>query len=188
MTIKSTQISPGTVLSIGKNFFRVESALKVTVTRGASFIKTKLVNITTNEELEKNFKLDQMVKNVSFEEKTLEYLYPSGKDHLFLDTSTLDILTVDTAVVGEAVYYLKEGISVTSTFYEGSVFSIQLPQFLELMISKVQQESESEDTAVSNAMKTAILETGAKIEVPLFIEVGDLVKVETTTKEYIQRI
>jgi len=186
MTTTSNQISPGMTLSIGGKIYRVEHSVKVTVAKGLPFIKTKLKNLMSDEVIEKNFKLDQSVKEVTLSERRLEYLYLEGKGYLFLDIDHLEEILVSTSVVGEKVSYLKEGIQIKAMFYGDTIFSIELPQFLELMIVKT--EDLKSKVSVSNASKIAILETGAKVEVPLFIEVGDIIKVDTHIGEFVQRI
>ena len=98
----------------------------------------------------------------------------------------LDQILVPPDIVGDRVNYLKEGIEVTAVFYGKKIFSLELPQFLELMVTKT--EDPNEKISVSNATKIGVLETGAKVEVPLFIETGDIIKVDTKSSEYIQRI
>lgn len=181
----SNQITPGMTLSIDGKIYRVESCVKVTVAKGVPFIKTKLKNLITDEVVEKNFKLNQVVQDVSLAERRLEYLYIEGKDYLFLDTGSLDQVLVAADVIGDKVNYLKEGIEIKAMFYGDTIFSVELPQFLELMVVKTEP---SESSVSGNATKLAILETGAKIEVPLFIESGDIIKVDTQTNEYIQRV
>ena len=185
MTI-SNQVAPGMTINIGKNIFRVESAMKVNVARGTPFIKTKLRDLLTDEVIEKNFKLDQQVKEVTLIEKRLEFLYPEEKNYLFLDIDNLEQERISLTILGDKVNYLKEGIVIKAMFYGCSVFSIELPVFLELMITKT--ESITDSVNVSNVTKKAILETGAEISVPLFIESGDVIKVDTHQSEYIQRV
>ncbi|MCK4934772.1 MAG: elongation factor P [Simkaniaceae bacterium] len=182
---QSNQITPGMTLSMNGNIFRVETSVKVTVAKGVPFIKTKLKNLMTDEVVEKNFKLDQAVKEVTLSEKRLEYLYIEGKNYLFLDIDHLQEVLVSKEVIGEKVNYLKESVQLKAMFYGDTIFSVELPQFLELMAVKVEAQ---EASAVSNVNKIAVLETGAKIEVPLFIEVGDIIKVDTFLSEYVQRI
>lgn len=184
--VQSNQISPGMTLSINRKLYRVESSVKVTVPKGNPFIKTKLRDISTNKVLEKNFKLNQNVKDVSLDEKNLEFLYIDGKDYIFLDFVDLNQVLVPGNVVGEQTNFLKEGTTVSASFYGDTVFSIELPQFLELMVAKT--EGDDEVAPMSNANKLAVLETGAKVEVPSFIEVGDIIKVDTKSFEYIQRV
>jgi len=186
MAVTSNQISPGTTLSLDGKIYRVETSVKVTVTKGVPFIKTKLKNLMSDEVIEKNFKLDQVIEEVTLNERRLEFLYLEGKDYLFLDIEELDEVVVSSDVVSEKVNYLKEGIQIKAMFYGNAIFSIELPQFLELMIVKL--EDMKSKVSVSSASKIAILETGAKVEVPLFIEVGDIIKVDTHIGEYVQRI
>jgi elongation factor P len=173
-------------LSLDGKVYRVETCVKVTVAKGVPFIKTKLKNLLSDEVIERNFKLNQPVQDVSLAERRLEYLYLEGKDYLFLDVGSLEQVLVPSQIIGDKVNFLKEGIELKAMFYGQSIFSVELPQFLELMVVKT-EESESA-VHVANATKLAILETGAKVEVPMFIESGDIIKVDTQTNEYIQRV
>jgi elongation factor P len=182
----SNQISPGMTLSIDGKIYRVESSVKVTAPKGQPFIKTKLKNLITDEVLEKTFKLNQEVSEVVLQERKLEFLYLEGKDYLFLDVGNLDQVLVPSSVIGDKVNFLKEGIELRSMSYGDSIFSVELPQFLELMVVKTELLEAA--SHVANADKLAVLETGAKIEVPMFVESGDIIKVDTQTSEYIQRV
>lgn len=173
-------------ISIGNKLYRVESSIKVTVPKGTPFVKAKLRDLATDELIEKSFKPDQQIKDVSLSERRLEYLYLEGKEHLFLDINTLDQVTIPFSVIGNKINYLKEGTEVKGTFYGDTIFAVELPQFLEIMVSKT--ESPSGKSALPNATKIAILETGAKVEVPPFIEIGDIIKVDTMSDDYIQRV
>jgi elongation factor P len=185
MTQANKPLQAGMTVSIGSKLYKVESCVKVTVPKGAPFLKAKLKDIATGEVVEKNFKPDQTLRDVSLQDRKLEYLYMEGKDFLFIDVGTLDQVLVPASVIGDRTHYLKEGVDVKAAFYGDTIFSIELPQFLELMVSEV-------DTVKSkkkgDAARVATLETGAKIEVPPFIEVGDIVKVDTKTGDYIQRV
>lgn len=183
--VTSNQIAPGMTLLIGGKLFRVESSVKVTVPKGQPFIKTKLRGLDNDKVVEKNFKPGQDVKEVMLAECKIEYLYLEGKDYLFLDTQTLDQILVSPKIIGEKVDFLKEGVQINATVFGDQIFSVELPQFLELMVAKTEPLPEG---ALTSATKKAILETGAEIEVPRFIETGDVIKVDTRTKEYIQRV
>lgn len=182
----SNHITPGMTLSIGNKLYRVESSVKVTVPKGTPFIKTKLRDLTSQEIVEKNFKLNQPISDVSLLERRLEFMYLEGKDYLFLDIGNLEQILVPANIIGNQVNYLKEGVDLKASFYGDTIFAVELPQFLELMVAKT--EGTQGHSPVSNATKIAILETGAKIEVPPFVEVGDIIKVDTKTDEYIQRV
>lgn len=183
--VLSNHINPGMTISINGKLFRVESCVKVTIPKGTPFIKTKLRDLTTNEVIEKNFKLNQNINDVSLSERRLEYLYIEGKDYLFLDVGNLEQVLIPTHIVGSNINFLKEGVELKASFYGDTIFAVELPQFLELMVSKVDDLKSGID-ATNN--KLATLETGAKIEVPPFIEIGDIIKVDTKTDEYIQRV
>ena len=181
--VSSSQLAAGTIIRIGNKMYRVESCVKVTVAKGTPFVKTKLRELTNNKVVEKNFKLDQNVEEVSLNERPVEFLYVEGKDYLFLDTKNLEQVLIPRTIVGSAVNYLKEGMGMVAAYYGDKVFSIELPQFLELIISKIDQGKGEHEGS-----RAALLETGARIEVPPFIEVGDIIKVNTKTGEYIQRV
>ena len=178
----ANQITPGMTLNIDGKIYRVESSVKVAAAKGTPFVKTKLRNLITDETIEKNFKLDQTVQEVSLIERALEFLYPEGKEYLFLDVCNLEQVQVSASILADKVHYLKEGIQVKAMFYGDTIFAVELPQFLEIMVVK----TEGSDLAAST--KRAVLETGAKLAVPLFIESGDVIKVDTQTNDYIQRV
>ncbi|MFA6502605.1 MAG: elongation factor P [Parachlamydiales bacterium] len=182
----SNQMSPGMTININGKIYRIESCAKVSLAKGTPFIKAKLRNLMTEEVIEKNFKIDQKIQEVALIEHTLEYLYLEGKNYLFLDIGSLEQVLVPADILADKINYLKEGIRVRALFYGDSIFSIELPQFLELMVIKT-PSSEDKMTA-SNSTKEAVLETGAKVEVPLFIEVGDIIKIDTSLNQFIQRV
>lgn len=185
--VMSSQLHPGMTISVNGKLYRVESSVKVTVAKGTPFIKTKLRDMVGGDVLEKNFKLDQTIKDVSLIERTLEFLYPEGKDYLFLDINNLEQVLIPKQIVGEMVNYLKEGVDIRASFYGETIFAVELPQFLELMVAKTEDKRER-SSGSNNGTRIAVIETGAKIEVPPFIEVGDIIKIDTKTDEYIQRV
>lgn len=182
--VSSNQLNVGMTISVGGKLYRVESSVKVTVPKGTPFIKAKLRDLNTNQVVEKSFKLDQEIKDVTLAERRLEFLYPEGKGYLFLDVQNLEQVFVPTQVIGDTIHYLKEGIWLMASCYGDTIFAVELPQFLELMVGKV----ESTKASTASGVRIATLETGASVEVPPFIEVGDIIKVDTKTNDYIQRV
>lgn len=180
-------IVPGMVLSIGRKLYQVEEAVKVEAPKGAPFIKAKLRDLATKKLSEKNFKLNQTVDTVSPVNHQLEYLYVEGKDYLFMDIDSLEQILVPEKIVGPGINYLKEGTQISASLYGDVVINVELPQFVELMVVRTEGEGE-EDSPLPNASRVAHLESGAAIEVPPFIEMGDIIKVDTNTDEYIQRV
>lgn len=180
--VMSNQLAPGVILSIKDKLYRVESCVKVSIPKGTPFIKAKLRDIISNSVVEKSFKMNQALNDVALLERKLEFLYVEGKDYLFLDVGSLEQALISSYIIDDKIKYLKEGIEVKAAFYGPTLFSVELPQFLELMVSKIEPHSGS------GGSKICHLETGAEVEVPSFIEVGDIIKVDTKTDEYIQRM
>jgi elongation factor P len=183
--ILASQLSVGMTISLSGNYYRVESAVKVNVQKTMQLIRAKLRNVQNDEVIEKNFKPTQKIDEVAIAEHKLEYLYPQDGKYVFLDITTLDLMQVGKDIIGNAVLFLKEGTEVRSTCCGTSIFSIELPQFLELMVSSI---GGTKKTAHDGMVRIAKLESGAEVEVPLFVEAGDIVKVDTKSQEYIQRV
>ena len=125
--------------------------------KGTPFIKTKLKNLITDETVEKNFKIGQPIHEVALTERKLEYLYLEGKDYLFLDVGNLEQVLVPAAVIGDKVNFLKEGIDIKAMCYGDSIFSVELPQFLELMVVKTETCAASGLTNVQCIPKSPFL-------------------------------
>ena len=153
----ANHITPGMTLNIDGKIFRVESSVKVTMAKGTPFVKTKLRNLITEETIEKNFKLDQTVQEVSMIERVLEFLYPEGKEYLFLDIGNLEQVSVPSSILGDKIHYLKEGIQVRAFFYGDTIFALELPQFLEIMVVKTEG---AEDAARPTSTKRGVPGSG----------------------------
>jgi len=184
--VASNQVNPGMIVKVGSKLFRVESSVKVTVAKGTPFVKMKLRDLSNEKLLEKNFKPTQQVEEISLNLKPLEFLYLEGTHYLFLNITNLEQVQIPATIVGESVNFLKEGVVLNAQYYGEEVYGVELPQFLELMVAKI--EGEDDEEIITNAVRVAILETGAKIEVPPFIEIGDIIKVDTKSSDYIQRV
>ena len=183
---KSEEITPGMTLCIDENIYRVDSCLKVSVAKGVPFMKTKLKDLKSDKILEKNFALGQNIQAVSIHDTEIEFLYSEGKNYLFLDVKSLENVFINQDVIADVVDFLKEGVYVKARFYGDKIFSVELPQFLEFMVVKTESLDPSAPMSASN--KRATLETGARLDVPMFIESGDVIKIDTQAKEYVQRV
>lgn len=184
--VQSNQVTPGMVLSIDGELLRVDSNVKVTLPKGAPFMKARLAHLRTGEVLEKNFKLNQELEEVQLKKCSLEFLYVEKDQFLFLDIDTLDQVFVPEKVVEKQVNFLKEAVVVRATFYGDQVFNLELPQFLELMVTDTQTIENGEEMTGLN--KLATLETGAQVRIPPFVASGDVIKVDTRSYEFIQRV
>ncbi|NGX31776.1 MAG: Elongation factor P [Chlamydiae bacterium] len=184
--IPSVQLVPGMTVEIGNKIYRIESSVKVTAARGAAFIKVNLRELLTDKVFEKNFKPEQEIEEVTMQEKIIVYLYLENKKYVFLDIEELTQIHLDQTIISDKADYLKEGIELKASFYGDTVFAVELPQFLELTVMKTQEPQEM--GLMGASLKLAHLETGAKVEVPLFVEVGDIIKIDTVSGEFVQRV
>jgi elongation factor P len=181
----AAQITAGMVLSLENELYRVESLQKTPATKQQkATIKTKLRSLANDRLLEHTFLGDDQIEQVSLQERHLEFLYLEKGQYCFLDVESLEQVQIEPAVIGNSGLYIKEAIQIRATFYGSSVFSIELPQYLELIVEDVVESLQE----LLTTMKVAVLETGAKVQVPPFIEIGDIVKIDTTSGEFVQRV
>ena len=176
--VLSSQLSVGMFISTKDGLYKVVSVSKVSGNKGDTFIKVALQAAGSDVVVERNFKAGQEVKEAQFEPRNLEYLYLEGDEYLFLDLGNYDKIYIPK--------FLKAGVTVSALVHEGIVFSMELPHFLELMVSKTDFPGDS--LSLSGGAKKALLETGVEVLVPPFVEIGDVIKVDTRTCEYIQRV
>ena len=163
--------------------------------KGSAFVRAKIKNIITGTVLEKTFNPNEKFQLAYIERKIMQYSYSEGNLKYFMDSETYDMIPIDESklgdnfkfvkLIGENVKFLKEDMEVKVLSYKEKIFGVELPNFVELKVS--QTDVGVKGNTVTNATKTAILETGAEIRVPLFIETGEVIKIDTRTGEYIER-
>jgi len=154
--------------------------------KGAAFVRTKLRNLKNNVIIERTFKGDEKIEEAFVEEKKLQYLYPKDKIHYFMDQETFEELGLSEDVLKDKVLFLKDNLEVTAFLYEKEILTINLPNFINFKV--VYTEAGIKGDTVKLGTKSATIESGAVIQVPLFIETGDIIKVDTRSKEYVERI
>lgn len=154
--------------------------------KGAAFVRTKMKNIMVGTVVERTFNPTEKYPLAHIERKEMQYLYNDGSLYYFMDNETYEQLPLDYEKVQDAMPYVKENTSVNIKFFKGDAFSVEAPNFVELQITETEPGYKG-DTA-TGATKPAVLETGAKVTVPLFINEGDLVRVDTRTGEYMERV
>ncbi|MCT4632715.1 MAG: elongation factor P [Firmicutes bacterium] len=154
--------------------------------KGAAFVRTKYKSLLSGATREEAFNPSEKFKKAHIETKQMEYLYNDGEFYYFMDSETYDQVPLTFEQVEEAIVYLKENDNATLKFFDGKVFSVEAPNFVELEITEADPGVKG-DTA-SNVTKKATVETGAVINVPLFVNVGDKVKIDTRTGEYLSRV
>jgi elongation factor P len=153
--------------------------------KGGAFVRTKLKKVASGAVLERTFRADEKVPLAMIDKREMQYLYRDGGGLVFMDNETYDQLTVGDAELGSAVDYLKEGDTAILHLYEGNVVAAELPAAVELTVT--QTEPGVQGDRVSGARKPATLETGLVVQVPLFVEPGERIKVDTRTGEYLAR-
>ncbi len=153
--------------------------------KGAAFVRTKLKNVLTGAVVETSFNPTFKTSKAIIETKEMQYSYNDGDLYYFMDMETYDQLPLNKEQVEGAIQYVKEGTNVTIKFFKGSAFSVDAPNFVTLEVTSTEPGFKG-DTA-SNTYKPATLETGVTLQVPLFINNGDLIRVDTRTGEYMER-
>jgi len=153
--------------------------------KGAAFVRTKVKNIMTGAVLERTFNPTDKMPKAIIETKEMEYLYSDGEMYYFMDQETYEQLPLTHDQVEDAIVYMKENTQATVRFFKGAAFSVEAPNFVELVVTHTEPGFKG-DTA-SNTTKPATVETGLTINVPLFVEIGDTLRIDTRTGEYMSR-
>lgn len=155
--------------------------------KGGAFVRTKLKTVLTGSVVEKTFRAGEKVTDVRLERRPVTYSYTDGHLYYFMENETFEMIPLSAEVIGEdQLQYLKENMECEGLLHEGKVLSVELPQFVELEVSETDPGVKG-DTA-QGGTKPATLETGAVIQVPLFVEIGDVVKVDRTENKYLTRV
>ena len=154
--------------------------------KGAAFVRTKIKNVVTGSVLEKSFNPTEKFPKAHVDRKDMQYLYSDGELYYFMDTETYDQLPLNHDKVQDALPYIKENMNVTIKFFKGEAFSVEPPNFVEMEVTETEPGFKGDTATAGN--KPAIIETGAKIMVPLFINTGDVIRVDTRTGEYMERV
>ena len=153
--------------------------------KGAAFVRTKLKNIKSGGVVEKTFRPTEKCPQARIDRKDMQYLYEDGDLYYFMDTETYDQVALNSETVGDALKFVKENEMCKICSHNGSVFSVEPPLFVELEITETEPGFKG-DTA-TGASKPATVETGATVAVPLFVNQGDKIKIDTRTGEYLSR-
>ena len=153
--------------------------------KGAAFVRTKMKNVVTGAVTETSFNPTAKFEEAYIERKDYEYSYNDGDLYYFMDPETFDMTPLNKDVLGDAFQFVKENTMCTLVSYKGSVFTVEVPNFVELEVTETEPGVKG-DTA-TNVTKNAVLETGAQIKVPLFINEGEKIQIDTRTGEYLGR-
>ena len=186
MAITAGDIRNGKTLEIEGSIFQVIEFQHVKPGKGAAFVRTKLKNIVSGGVVEKTFRPTEKLEEATIERKDMQYLYSDGDLYHFMDTETYDQIALNSDQIGDTLKFVKENEMVKVCSHKGNVFSIEPPLFVELQSTETEPGFKG-DTA-TGATKPATVETGAQVNVPLFVEQGDVIKIDTRTGEYLSRV
>src|SRR5208283_1678736 len=154
--------------------------------KGGAFVRTRLKSLVTGNVLDRTFKSGDKVEIPDMEEKEMQFMYKDGVNYYFMDVNTYDQLFVEEENLADAKNYLKEGLIINVSFYKGKAIGVDLPNFVDLKVVKTEPGMKG-DTA-QNATKPAELESGYVLQVPLFLEEGEVIKIDTRSGDYITRV
>jgi elongation factor P len=182
----TNDLKNGMTLNIDGNLMSVVEFQHVKPGKGGAFVRTKLKNVRTGRVLDKTFRAAEPVEVAILEKRAMQYLYRDETGFHFMDTETYEQSTVDAEAVGDAANWLVDSSTPYVTFYDGTAIGVELPASVELTVTETEPGVKGD--RVSGATKPATVETGSVVQVPLFVETGDRIKVDTRSGAYLTRV
>ena len=176
----------GVTIEFEGNIYQIIEFQHVKPGKGAAFVRTKLKNIKSGGVVEKTFRPTEKCEKAHIERKDMQYLYNDGDLYYFMDPETYDQIPISSAAIGDSLKFVKENEMCKVCSHNGNVFSIEPPLFVELQVTDT--EPGFKGNTATGATKPAIVETGAQVNVPLFVENGEVIKIDTRTGEYLSRV
>ena len=176
----------GVTIELEGNIFQIIEFQHVKPGKGAAFVRTKLKNIKLGGVVEKTFRPTEKCPTARIDRKDMQYLYNDGDLFYFMDNESYEQIAIAKDAIGDALKFVKENEMCKVCSHNGNVFAVEAPLFVELMITETEPGFKG-DTA-TGATKPATVETGANVLVPLFVEIGDVIKIDTRTGEYLSRV
>jgi elongation factor P len=184
--ISANDFRPGMVVDMDGDLYAIIEYQHNKRGRGTAVVRAKLRNLKSGAIIERTFMPEERYPRAFLERKPMQYLYRDGPSYVLMDQETYDQISVDGTLFGEGVSYLKENTDVTVVFHDGRHIAVELPNFVDLQV--VDAAPGHRGDTVTGGTKPARLETGATVQVPLFVEVGDRVRVDTRTGAYLERV
>ncbi len=183
--ISAGEFRNGVTFELDGNVFQIVEFQHVKPGKGAAFVRTKLKNVITGGVIEKTFRPTEKMPKAHIERKDYEYFYNDGDLYYFMDQETYEQIPLNKETLGDSMKFVKENMVVKVMSYKGSVFGIEPPTFVELVVTETEPGFKG-DTS-TGATKPAVVETGTQINVPLFIDQGEVIRIDTRTGEYMER-
>jgi elongation factor P len=185
MPVSTNDLKNGMTLDLPEGLFGVVEFQHVKPGKGGAFVRTKLKNVRTGAVVERTYRADEKLEQAIIDKREMQFLYRDADDYVFMDTATYEQLQVSPDALGDAVNYLKETDEAILQIYGGEIVGVDLPAAVELTVSDTEPGMQGD--RVSGARKPATLQTGIQVQVPLFVNAGDVIKVDTRTGEYLTR-
>jgi elongation factor P len=185
MSVSTNDLRNGMTLNLPEGLFNVIEFQHVKPGKGGAFVRTKLKNQRTGAVIERTYRADEKLEQAIIDKREMQFLYRDGTEYVFMDTRTYDQLQVESGLLGDAVNYLKEGDDAVLEFFGDEIVGVELPAAVELTIAETEPGLQGD--RVSGARKPATLETGLVIQVPLVVNPGEKVRVDTRSGEYLTR-
>jgi elongation factor P len=185
VSISTNDLKNGMALDLPEGLVNVVEFQHVKPGKGGAFVRTKLKNVRTGAVIDRTFRADEKVVLAMIDKREMQFLYREGPDYVFMDNENYDQLTVPSGSIGDAVNFLKEGDTAVLPMYKDEIVGVELPAAVELEVTETEPGEKGD--RVSGARKAATLETGLVVQVPLFVNVGDRVKVDTRSSDYLSR-
>ncbi|MCG9479645.1 MAG: elongation factor P [Actinomycetia bacterium] len=183
--ITSNDLKNGMTIEYDGQLFKILFFQHVKPGKGAAFVKTKLKNLNSGATIEKTFRAGEKIEQAILETKKMQYLY-HDVHYIFMDTQTYEQIPLGSGSLEDKKDYLKENMEVSVVFYKGEPIEVELPIFIEAEVTKTQPGIKGD--TVGSSTKDAAVDTGAKLQVPLFINEGDIIKIDTRSGEYMERV
>jgi elongation factor P len=183
--VSTNDFKTGLTLEIDGNLWQVVEFLHVKPGKGAAFVRSKLKNVLTGQTLEKTFRAGEKLETAHLEKNDMAYLYSDGADYTFMDNNSFEQLSVPQSMIGDSVKYLKENMTCFVMRHNGKVVMVEIPTHVELEVTETAPNDKG--NTASGGSKPATLETGAVVNVPFFIGIGDVIRVDTRTNSYLER-
>ncbi len=183
--ISTNDFRTGLTIELDGEVYAVVDFQHVKPGKGSAFVRSKLRNVKTGFTIERTFRAGEKVPRAHIEYREMQFLYSSGEDNFFMDTSTYEQINLNDEKLGDNKKYLKENMVIGVQVYEGAPIGVELPNSVELAVTDTDPGLRG-DTA-SGGTKPATLETGAVVQVPLFVSIGDVIRVDTRTGQYLER-
>lgn len=183
--VSTNDLKNGMTLALDDGLFNVVEFQHVKPGKGGAFVRTKLKNARTGAVLDRTFRADEKLERAMIDKREMQYLYNDGTDYVFMDNETYDQLNVTTESLGDASGYLVESSTAILQMYGDEIVGVELPAAVELTVAETEPGMQGD--RVSGARKPATLETGLVVQVPLFVNVGDRLRIDTRSGDYITR-